>query len=151
MSLTITATGIDEQLARLNRLGDVAGNEVRKEVQRLANGIALTAKKSIAAHQSSGRVYEKENPKRTHTASKPNNPPNQDTGELGRSIVVIELDGGLGAYVGVPAGAMGDRAFKLEYGSGRVAQRPFMRPATKENEKLSRQRIDALAERLKNV
>ena len=52
-----------------------------KQIVKLGgNLVRNTAVQSIHQHGSSGRTYEKYNPRRTHTASSAGNPPNSDTG-----------------------------------------------------------------------
>ena len=60
---------------------------------------------------------------RTHVASRPGYPPNVDTGQL-RSSVRQERTGHLQRTVLVGA----EYAERLEFGGGRTAARPFLRP-----------------------
>lgn len=106
-----------------------------------ANDVRNTAVKSINDHQSSGETYVKYNPKRIHTASSAGNPPNTDTGYLANNIhVSIDRDG-LGASVESRA----DYSEALEFGTSKMAARPFMQPALEEN----RAKIKAMFSRLK--
>ena len=61
-----------------------------------------------------------------HVASAEGDPPNRDTGQLDQSIVALKT-GKLTSEVevGAPYGT------PLEFGSKNMAERPFMRPATK--------------------
>ena len=116
----------------------------RKIVASAVESIALDAKRSIATHQSKGKTYKKENPNRIHTASLPGFAPNQDTGELGRSIITSIYNNYEHADVGVPEGEMGERAVKLEYGTPQVLPRPFMQPAVNKHKVKFVEEIEAL-------
>jgi HK97 gp10 family phage protein len=83
------------------------------------------AKRSIVKGPKSGRVYQKKNPKRTHQASAPGQPPAQDLGFLSNSIRAEA--GPHQSSVDLVASA--PYAVHLEYGTRKMAPRPFMRPA----------------------
>ena len=88
-----------------------------------------TAKQSIQSHGSSGRTYEKYQPRRTHTASAEGNPPNSDTGFLVSNIhSVMDVDG-LGGSVESRA----DYSGFLEFGTSKMKARPYLQPALEEN------------------
>jgi len=124
MSVTIRLEGSAELQAALRR----ASGEVRDAVSRAVVGTALelqgNIKTSIARGPASGRTYEKYNPRRTHTASAPGQPPMTDTGRLVNSIEFDKI-GDLTATVGSKL----TYATYLEYGTNRMAARPFFRPA----------------------
>lgn len=74
-----------------------------------------------------GRVYELYKPRRTHTASTPNNPPNVDTGALRASMTFTkngELDYQIHDQV--------EYGIYLEYGTAKMAPRPFVNPVFKD-------------------
>lgn len=77
--------------------------------EAVANQIAQTARDSM--HPGYG------------TASAPGTPPNIQTGELVGSIQVEKRRGGADVVVGASYAA------ELEYGTSRIAARPFMTPA----------------------
>lgn len=86
---------------------------------------------SIQRGPASGRVYEKYNPRRTHKASAPGQPPMSDTGRLANNIYFERL-GDLTAAVGSTL----IYAVYLEYGTSTMnfargvgGPRPFFRPA----------------------
>ena len=81
------------------------------------------------------RTYEKYRPRRTHTASAPNQPPATDTGELKRGIgFTVEKKHG-GALGKVFSNAQYSQA--LEFGTKAMlalgGPRPFMQPALERN------------------
>jgi len=77
------------------------------------------AKSSIQEHRSSGRQYGK------HTASMAGNPPNSDTGYLANNIYLEIDDDKLGCSVESRA----DYSEALEFGTSKMAARPFLQPA----------------------
>jgi len=127
MTVTLRLEGSAELQAALRR----ASGEIKQAVSRAVVGTALelqgNIKTSIARGPASGRTYEKYNPRRTHTASAPGQPPMTDTGRLVNSIEFDKI-GDLTATVGSKLAY----ATYLEYGTSRMAARPFFRPAIEE-------------------
>lgn len=119
----------------------------RKAVERIilsgCQDTMNTAKQSIQAHGSSGRTYEKYNPRRTHTASAAGNPPNTDTGFLANNIFMeIDIDG-LGGSVESRA----DYSGFLEFGTSKMQARPYLQPALEENKPKIRRQFARLKSR----
>lgn len=119
--------------------------QYKKQVEQIitlgANNVRNTAVKSINDHGSSGRTYEKYNPRRTHTASAAGQPPNTDTGYLAGNIyAVIDSD-----KMGADIESRADYSEALEFGTRNMFARPFMQPALEEN----RPKIRSLFARLK--
>ena len=134
MTVTLRLEGSAELQAALRR----ASGEIKQAVSRAVVGTALelqgNIKTSIAQGPASGRTYEKYNPRRTHTASAPGQPPMTDTGRLVNSIEFDKI-GDLTATVGSKLAY----ATYLEYGTSRMnfaggvgGPRPFFRPAIEE-------------------
>ena len=127
MSIAIRLEGSAELQAALQR----ASGEIKQAVSRAVVGTALelqgNIKTSIARGPASGRTYQKYNPRRTHTASAPGQPPMTDTGRLVNSIEFDKV-GDLTATVGSKLAY----ATYLEYGTSRMAARPFFRPAVEQ-------------------
>ena len=127
MTVTLRLEGSAELQAALRQ----ASGEIKQAVSRAVVGTALelqgNIKTSIARGPASGRTYEKYNPRRTHTASAPGQPPMTDTGRLVNSIEFDKI-GDLTATVGSKLAY----APYLEYGTSRMAARPFFRPAIEE-------------------
>ena len=102
---------------------------LKRLVGTAANMVRNTAVESIQQGAKSGVVYEKYNPRRTHRASAAGEPPATDTGYLVSNIFTnIDTDG-LGASVESRAGY----SSFLEFGTSKMAARPFMQPALEEN------------------
>ena len=92
---------------------------VNKAIYVAADIIATEAALSITAGAVSGK---------NHVASKPGEAPNADTHFLDRSIAT-SVTSPLHAEVNVFA----PYAAKLEFGDSKVAERPFLRPATEKH------------------
>ncbi len=78
---------------------------------------------SIQAHGSAGVTYKRRGVE--HTASVAGNPPNTDTGNLVKNITTEKISGGydVGSRKGAPYGAA------LEFGTSKIAPRPWLSPA----------------------
>ena len=97
--------------------------QVKQTLARACTLVKNTAQQSIQSHQSSGRRYG------NHVASTAGNPPNSDQGHLAGNIFV-NLDSDR------KAGSVESRANyseALEFGTSKMAARPFMQPALEEN------------------
>jgi HK97 gp10 family phage protein len=126
---TIKIEGLDKVLKGLEKLGTVGEREARRAIQTTAQKVRSDAIKSISREQSTGIVYQKSNPNRTHVASAPGDPPNTDTGELVRSIIVVNQ--GQSSKVGTEL----DKGAWLEFGTVDMAPRPWLMPALRSNER----------------
>lgn len=124
MTVTIRLEGSEQLQRELRRLSD----DLRREVGQVVLGAAVEMRAdivtSIQRGPASGITYKKSNPTRTHTASAPDQPPMSDTGRLANSITFDRV-GDLTATVGSAL----NYAPWLEYGTSRMAARPFFRPA----------------------
>ena len=117
--------------------------QVRQLIGRAGNLVRNTAVSSINQGAKSGVLYEKYNPRRTHKASAAGEPPATDTGFLVNNIFLNVDTDGLGASVESRA----DYSSFLEFGTSKMAARPFMQPALEENKpkikRLARQMVKA--------
>ena len=124
MTVTIRLEGSDQLQRELRRLSDDLREEAGKAVLATAVEMRADIVTSIQRGPASGITYKKSNPTRTHTASAPGQPPMSDTGRLANSITFDRV-GDLTATVGSAL----NYAPWLEYGTSRMAARPFFRPA----------------------
>lgn len=116
--------------------------ELKKIIAGGGQMVMNEAKQSIHSHGSSGRTYQKYNPRRTHTASSAGNPPNTDTGYLANNIFLQIDSDGLGASVESRA----EYSDYLEFGTSKMRARPFLQPALEAN----RRKIIQMFARLKS-
>lgn len=105
------------------------GANTRKQLQDATAEAGVKAdghaKKSIQRTSGGGKTYEKYNPRRTHQASAPGSPPNTDTGDLVSSIF-MKLSN---SRLAVTIGSRLKKAVALEFGTSKMAERPFLRVA----------------------
>jgi HK97 gp10 family phage protein len=125
--------GADAVLRRFKRM---ASTEMKEAVRGAlyAGGAVLQnyAQASIMEGSSSGRKTEKHR----HIPSLPGEPPNNDQHELHDSIIVRQAKDDPTI---VEVSATAAHAVPLEFGTGVMAERPFMRPAARATkEKVSR-------------
>lgn len=106
--------------------------DAKKEIAAglFASGLKIeeTAKLSILQGSKTGREYRRRSV--VHKASAPSEAPASDTGRLAASIQTTAKDNGMTVEVAAGTGIV-DYAVHLEYGTRNMAERPFMRPALK--------------------
>lgn len=129
---------IDLKIDNLNAFNNTLNkklkkNKVRQYVTRGTLMVQNTAKQSILAG-GTGRTYEKYEPRRTHTASAPNQPPASDTGFLASNITMKVDEYPNGTVVGQIISSA-PYSKHLEYGTTNMTERPFMQPALKKNKR----------------
>lgn len=108
--------------ARLRRMAAQAAPAAARALYAGGQLIESTAEASITAGAVSGA---------NHVPSLPGQPPNEDTGTLRRSIETRV--GGPNLVIVQAGGGETDYAAFLEFGTSRMAARPFMRPAAEQN------------------
>ncbi len=129
MSIDLKISNLKAFNKKLNkRLQD---NKVKEYLTRGTMMVQNTAKESILKG-GTGRTYEKYEPRRTHTASAPNQPPASDTGFLVSQITMDVDVKSNGTVVGqIISSAPYSKA--LEFGTTQMTERPFMQPALEKN------------------
>lgn len=115
--MAVRFRGADAHLKRLQGMGPQVRKEAKKLVYRLADMHVEEGSFLITQGAVSGA---------NHVPSAPYEPPNEDTGDLRRSGHV-EGAGQLKALSVFDA----DYALDLEFGTSKMAERPFARPAAK--------------------
>lgn len=98
--------------AAMRRALDQSGEEMRNEAIRL-----------IESPPKTGRIYERRGV--SHQASAPGEPPASDTGQLVNSITIKTDPNSLTVQIGTSV----EYGQFLEFGTQRMAARPFLRPA----------------------
>lgn len=138
MIVRIKLEGKKTMQAALREMSD----DVRQAASKAVLGTAMELRgdvvKSIQSGPASGRTYRKYNPSRTHRASAPGQAPMSDTGRLASSIT-FDTRGDLTAIVGSAI----VYAVYLEYGTSRMAARPFFRPAVEQIKAKFDRRLEA--------
>tara|TARA_Y100001937_G_C6982604_1_gene268410 strand:+ start:44 stop:490 length:447 start_codon:yes stop_codon:yes gene_type:complete len=104
-----------------------------RAVGRATLVVNATAVKSITAG-GTGITYEKYEPRRTHVASAPNQPPASDTGFLVSQITSNIKSNPDGSVVGQIISAA-PYSKHLEFGTTNMTERPFMQPALNKNKR----------------
>ena len=107
--------GSKAHLARLRKLEKDTTRFVGKALFAGGESIQIEAQLSITQGAVSGK---------NHVPSKPGEPPNQDTGRLGDNIETVQK---MQLLVEVSSNA--PYSADLEFGTSKMAARPFMRPA----------------------
>ena len=108
-------------------------NNSLKAVGRSTLIVTSTAVQSIA-RGGTGKTYEKYEPRRTHTASAPKQPPATDTGYLISQITSEIKTEPSGAVIGQIISSAPYSA-ALEFGTTNMTERPFMQPALEKNKR----------------
>ena len=130
--------GAQRHSARLKKLATVRPT-VAQIVFAAADELAAEAAISITTGAVSGKQ---------HQPSKPGDPPMADTGALARSIHVARKSRKSVSARGV---ADAPHAMALEYGTSKMAERPFMRPAVARVEPKMKASIERAIERAKRL
>lgn len=120
--------GIDE----MNRLPDTVIREVSSSLFAAGEMIAADMHVSITSGSASGQS----GGKHQHQRSRPGEAPNNEFGDLVRSIEVTRQ---AVLRVNVEVGAA--HAAPLEYGTSRMAARPFVRPARDRNKRTAQELV----------
>lgn len=131
MSVKFKIANLDKFNKKLNKI--LADNKVKEYVTRGTIMVQNDAKKSILAG-GTGRTYEKYEPRRTHRASAPNQPPASDTGFLASNITMDVDVKANGTVVGQIISSA-PYSKHLEFGTVNMTERPFMQPALQKNKR----------------
>lgn len=112
----------DRKIFDLIEKGGLAGLEIAGEV------VASEAITKIKSPPKTGRIYEKYNPRRTHQASAPGQPPANDLGNLAANIASQPTKKTGGVLIKTVS-SKAEYSAALEFGTPNIAPRPFMRPS----------------------
>ena len=116
--------GVRELEITLGAMAGALPSQIDKAARQTALAIQRHAVKSIQRGKPRGITYKKYKPKRTHTASAPGQAPASDTGRLAGSILPPRQ-----ISRGYSVGTNLDYGRYLEFGTRRIAERPWLRPA----------------------
>ena len=129
MSINLRITNLDAFNKKLNK--KLKDNKVKTYVTRASLMVQNTAKESITKG-GTGILYQKYEPRSSHRASAPNEPPASDTGFLVSQITMNVDKKADGSVVGQIISAAPYSAH-LEFGTTQMEARPFMQPALEQN------------------
>jgi len=128
---------------------------IRQGFFRLGKDLVKDARQLIIKGPKTGRLYRLPGRKKRHRASAPGEPPANRTGALQRSID-FQIHGAdsmefgsnpnanLLARAAAPAGAsISVYPAALEFGTGRMAPRPYLRPTIEKNNRRARAHFEA--------
>jgi HK97 gp10 family phage protein len=125
MEVKIDTTFID----RMGPMTEAIKRAVQRGIEDGARLMESGAKKRVQRGSKTGEIYEKYNPRRTHTASAPGESPATDTGFLASNITIESKE--LEAWIIAKA----KYSAWLEFGTSKIKPRPFMFPAYEENKR----------------
>ena len=120
---------LDTVIAKINKVSPQISKYMKDVIQYGVREVRNEAILSIQGTPKTGRAYQRG--KKIHIASSPGNPPAIDTGILINSIEMVYKDSGFTGEVQ----ANTNYAIHLEYGTAKMAERPFMQPALETNKK----------------
>jgi len=125
--MTINIDGLDELRKTLSEASADVQSGVARVVAETTQSVHGAAIRRLHRGPASGATYELYNPRRTHTASAPGQPPMSDTGRLANSVA-YDIDGTTGT-VFTPL----TYGLYLEFGTGNGLQpRPWLLPSLEE-------------------
>jgi len=131
MSIDLKIENLGSFNKKLNK--HLKDNKVKDYVTRATMLVMNTAKQSITAG-GTGIEYQKYQPRRTHRASAPNQPPASDTGFL-VSQITMKVKSNLNGSVEGTIISAAPYSKALEYGTTNMTARPFMQPALEKNKR----------------
>lgn len=125
MKASVTIEGDRELQRQFEKIKKQSPEKLRGLLFAGAESTRTEAVTSINSSQSQGREYRRGNV--THIASTAGNPPNTDRGDLVRNITTEPIQGGfdVGSRASAPHGLW------LEFGTLKIAPRPWLTPAYK--------------------
>ena len=130
-----SVTGNKKHQQRLERLASPRGQQLINQALYLAGQeIEIEAERSITAGSISGKG---------HIPSAPGQPPNADTRRLDSNIDTAVVGQGV-----VEVTSRAPYSAALEYGTSKMAERPFMRPAVAKKRARAIQIIEQAVEKL---
>lgn len=128
MEVGFEIKGLDKIANASARVQQAVAEELNKGVFASAQKVEKEAKVSILQGSKTGRIYRRRTV--THRASAPGEAPANDTGRLANSIKSYNLSRFKFAESIVVAGrGLAKYATMLEFGTAKMAARPFMFPA----------------------
>lgn len=125
MDFSVKIEGLDKIATASAAIRQNVADEINKAAFASAQKIASEAKRSLNDGNKSGRLYTRRSV--SHRASAPGEAPATDTGRLVNSIVATFK--GAGEAFTIAGRGLAKYAPLLEFGTSKIAPRPFMLPA----------------------
>ena len=125
MDFSFKVEGLDKIAEAMAGVKQAVADELTKAVYAGAQKVVTEAKKSVLDGNKSGRVYKRRSV--THRTSAPGEAPASDTGRLVNSLHAEA--GNPGEALAIAGGSSVKYATTLEFGTSKMAARPFMVPA----------------------
>lgn len=146
MNIKVQVDGLDRVAGASRKVRESVARELLGALKLSGERVRGEAIKSILAGGKTGTVYKRGNV--LHQASAPGEAPAQDTGRLASSITT-SVDG---TSVIVTAGnGTVKYARMLEFGTSRIAARPFMMPAYRRSKAWIKERLNrAVSDGIRN-
>ena len=151
MSKTLSFKEFSEYL---NKIAPNIDGEVTKSIELCCQKVRSDIQESMAkTERDMSKTYFTNNKTKAHHPSLPENPPAPDTGNL-RNSIRYEVHGEGSEIYGVVGSTQKDPDYAVftEYGTNKMAPRPWLRPAMqKNNEWIRKSMANAVANTLKGV
>lgn len=139
MDFEVKVEGLDRIQQALPQVQQNVEAELRKALFASANQVEGEAKKSVAAGGKTGRIYKRRSV--THRSSAPGEAPASDTGRLLNSINAYPAPANRLESTTVAGRGTAKYAAMLEFGTTKMAARPFMFPALEKSKDWIRERL----------
>lgn len=140
MDFSVKIEGLDKLDRAMKGVPEAIDKELKITLFSCAKHVEGEAKKSITAGGKTGRIYQRRTV--THQASAPGEAPASDTGRLVNSINSYLNGSKLESFVVAGRGLV-KYAAMLEFGTRKMAARPFMFPALEKSKDWIRERLAA--------
>ncbi len=139
MDFSVQVEGLDKISSATKRVQEQVIKELQTGLYASGLKVEKAAKESILNGNKTGRTYTRRTV--THQASAPGEAPASDTGRLANSITTyINKISGLEALIIAGRGAV-KYAAMLEFGTRKIAPRPFMFPAFESSKAWIKERL----------
>ena len=139
----MSVQGLDDVLKRLGKFEAEMEQQTKDIVSATALSIHGHAVKEIQRGKKSGAIYQRSN--KTHRASATGEAPATDTGAL---VSSLQLKGAGSTTMYVFTNLLNYAPF-LEFGTSKMGERPFMRPALQANKAPFEKAVKAMLDNVK--
>lgn len=142
MEFSVKVEGLDRIGKATKEVRQAIALELNKALFASAKKVEAEAKRSVLSGEKTGAVYQKYAPRRTHRASAPGQAPASDTGRLANSINGEMAPAAPGESQVKAGGGIVKYARMLEFGTVKMAARPFLFPALEKSKGWVRDRLN---------